>query len=130
MSPSVSSKFWVVRGSGRADAGRARVAVPQLEAEELPDLLGLVATAAALLSDEPQQRFAPQEAGGHQLATHERVVDELTQVVGHPGAQRRAEGRLRAVDDLVGDPRPRGLLERRLLDPAVDLRRSGQRERR
>src|SRR3954471_24861626 len=120
------------RGAGasscRRDACRSCVAVPELEGQQLPQLLGDVTAPGALVADDAQQLIAAKKSGGGQLATDERVVDELAQVIGDPRPQGRTEGRLGALDDLVGDPRPRGLFQCRLLDATVDLGGPGQLE--
>src|ERR1700685_4816957 len=100
--------------SSGADAHRLGVAVPQLHGQELPDLLGPVLAAGLLMADELEQRLAADYAGVDELAAHQDVVDELAKVAADPGAQRGAEGGLRPVHDLVGQPVLCRLLEREL----------------
>src|SRR3954466_15159612 len=88
-----------LRHSTGSHACGARVLVPQLEGEQLPDLLGFIAPARALVLDEPDEGLAAKEPGRDELTPNQHVVHELTKVVRHPGAEGRSERRLRAVDD-------------------------------
>src|SRR6185437_3363056 len=91
------------RRSGR-DAHGPDVPVPQLERQQLPYLLGVVLAAGLLVGDELAYRLAADHVGFGELALDEHVVDELAQVLPDPGAERRAEGGLRPVHDLVRQP--------------------------
>src|SRR3954447_14657521 len=127
MSPSIALLgLLAARGSGGADAGRTHVPVPELEGEQLPDLLGHVPATAALVCHQLQQRLTLDEPGGHELAVDEDVVDQLAQVVGDPGSEGCAEGCLGAIDDRLRDPSARSVLQRRLLYATADLLRSRQ----
>src|SRR6266536_1478355 len=108
------------RRSGR-DTHGPDVPVPQLERQELPDLLGVVLAACLLIGDEPEYRFAADHAGFGELAVDEHVMDQFLQVMADPGTKRRAEGGLRPVHDLVRQPGLGGLLERQLATPSLDL---------
>ena len=75
---------------------RAHVVVPELETEELPDLLGAVLSSRAFLFDQRQHGVAAQYPRPHELAVDEHVVDEFAEIARDPRAQRRTEGCFRA----------------------------------
>src|SRR5215472_9037871 len=97
------------------------MAVPKLERQQLPDLLGAVLVACLLIGDQAGQRVALDHSAAHKLASDKHVLDNLVQVIPDPRAKRSAERRLGTVQDLGWQPLFRRPLERDLALSARDL---------
>src|SRR4029450_10206841 len=97
------------------------LAIPALEGQELPDLLGAVGGTAAVVVDHAADHLLVDQASGNKGSAGHQILDHVGQVAPDPGPQRRAEEPFGAVDDLLRQPRLGRLLEDRLALPADDL---------
>src|SRR5258706_73502 len=71
----------------RRNAHGLRVPVPQLQCQQLPDLLGAVLAAVAIRTDEARERVAANHPGLYQFTLHEYVVDNLPQLASEQGTK-------------------------------------------
>ena len=68
----------------------ALLPVPDLEGQQLPDLLGPIGGAAAVVVDHRPHHLLVHQPGGDQGPPGDQVLDHVRQVAADPGPQRRA----------------------------------------